>query len=238
MVKKLKTASTIVLVMAAFAQASAQRSKQNSTFAAKTDVKFLSDIEVSMEPIGSTAEEIKKTEKNLNLDQFLVSHNKNTTTADNTANSIEGASSLQIKYGLLLNIELELIKNFNLYRAIDEWYGTPYRWGGSSKSGVDCSAFVQSIYSNIFNILLPRTAREQYSATRQLSRDELKEGDLVFFNTIGGVSHVGIYLQNNKFVHAATSEGVMISDLDDNYWSKRFINGSRYEANNVPAMML
>ncbi len=74
---------------------------------------------------------------------------------------------------------------------------------------------------------MPRTAREQFKATHQISRTELKEGDLVFFNTSGGVSHVGIYLQNNKFVHAASSAGVMISDLYDNYWSSKFLGAGR-----------
>ena len=96
------------------------------------------------------------------------------------------------------------------------WYALPF--GGETKKGIDCSAFVQVMYAGLFGIAVPRTAREQYNATRRISRTEMKEGDLLFFNTRGGVSHVGIYLQNNKFVHAAASGGVMISDLYEDYW--------------------
>jgi len=133
---------------------------------------------------------------------------------------------------------VELIKNITLYSAIDEWYGTPYRYGGSTKNGIDCSAFVQTIYSVLFGIMIPRTAHEQYKAFQHIDREELKEGDLVFFNTTGGVSHVGIYLQNNKFVHAAVSEGVMISDLDDSYWSRRYIGAGHMDMDAVPATVL
>jgi lipoprotein Spr len=76
---------------------------------------------------------------------------------------------------------------------------------------------------------LPRTAREQYKASERISRTELKEGDLVFFNTRGGVSHVGIYLQNNKFIHASVSNGVVVSDMFDAYYLKRYVGAGRME---------
>ena len=120
------------------------------------------------------------------------------------------------------------MQNASLYTGIDEWLGTRYRLGGTTKDGIDCSAFVQILYITQFGINIPRTAREQYDATNRISRTELKEGDLVFFNTQGGVSHVGLYLQNNKFVHASSS-GVTISDLFEPYWERRFIGVGRYE---------
>ena len=76
---------------------------------------------------------------------------------------------------------------------------------------------------------LPRTARDQYRASRIISAVELKEGDLLFFNTTGGISHVGIYLRNNKFVHASSSQGVVISDIFDAYYLKRYIGAGRLE---------
>ena len=79
---------------------------------------------------------------------------------------------------------------------------------------------------------MPRTARQQYDATDHISKDELKEGDLVFFNTRGGVSHVGVYLENNYFVEAS-SHGVKISSLDDHYYAKRFICGGRVTESEV-----
>jgi lipoprotein Spr len=142
---------------------------------------------------------------------------------------IEAASATQLKFSILLNTEVEQVQNLALFSLIDEWYGTRYELGGSTKEGIDCSAFVQMIYSQLFQILMPRTAREQYSACRKISRTEVKQGDLLFFNTRGGVSHVGIYLQNNKFVHAASSGGVMISDVYEDYWVKHFVGAGRYE---------
>jgi cell wall-associated NlpC family hydrolase len=114
--------------------------------------------------------------------------------------------------------------------------GTRYRLGGGDKNGIDCSALMQILFTSLYGITLPRTAREQYDFSRKISRTELKEGDLVFFNTIGGVSHVGMYLQNNKFVHASTS-GVTVSDLYDEYWMKKFIGVGRVEQDQTTALV-
>ena len=78
---------------------------------------------------------------------------------------------------------------------------------------------------------LPRTAREQYRQCEHISKDDLLEGDLVFFNTHGGVSHVGVYLANGRFVHSSSSQGVMISSLSDHYFSRRFIGAGRVQNN-------
>ncbi len=140
---------------------------------------------------------------------------------------IENAKSLQFKYAVLMNTDVEAIQNFSLYESIDEWYGTRYRMGGTTKKGIDCSAFVQNVFIAAFGLAVPRTAREQYRVAQHISRTELQEGDLLFFNTRGGVSHVGIYLKNNKFVHASSSHGVMISDMYEDYYLRRFIGGGR-----------
>jgi lipoprotein Spr len=87
---------------------------------------------------------------------------------------------------------------------------------------------MQVLFTAFYGISLPRTAKEQFGFSRQISRAEIRQGDLVFFNTIGGVSHVGMYLQNNKFVHAS-SGGVTISDLYEDYWMKRFVGVGRVE---------
>jgi lipoprotein Spr len=100
--------------------------------------------------------------------------------------------------------------------------------GGTTKSCVDCSAFTGAVIRDVYRINLPRTASEQYDASNKVDKENLKEGDLVFFKTKKGyVNHVGVYLTNNKFVHASTSNGVMISDLDENYWRGKFAGGGR-----------
>jgi len=140
---------------------------------------------------------------------------------------LEMFSINQFKYAIQLNVPVEAISNVSLYNMIDEWWNTPYRLGGTTKKGIDCSAFVQTLMLGVFAVQLPRTAREQRSVSTSIEPQELREGDLVFFNTRGGVSHVGVYLHNNKFVHASTSGGVMISDLNEEYWRRKFLGAGR-----------
>ena len=187
----------------------------------KKEVKFL-DIS-SSDDASLEAKEVKK-EVHTSGTQSVKSND--IISRDNKPVEIEKASSLQIKYALLLNTEVEQIQNMQLYQSIDGWYGTPYKLGGTTKDGIDCSAFVQTIFLSAFGVTLPRVAKDQYKITRHISRTELQEGDLLFFNTRGGVSHVGIYLQNNKFVHASVS-GVTISDMFEPYYVKHFIAAGR-----------
>ena len=141
--------------------------------------------------------------------------------------TIENCSSLQFKYALILNVEVESLGNNALYQFVEEWWATRYRYGGKTKEGVDCSAYAGTLLSSIYGISTPRTARDQYSVCRKLEREELMEGDLVFFNTRGGVSHVGVYLGNGYFTHASVGNGVTISHLDEKYYSRKFIGGGR-----------
>lgn len=141
--------------------------------------------------------------------------------------SLESFGINQFKYAFRLDVPVELLSNRYLYDFIDDWWKTPYRLGGTTKKGIDCSAFVQGLMLSVFGFTLPRTAREQKDATTRVTDEELKEGDLVFFNTRRGVSHVGVYLHNNRFVHASTSGGVMISSLAEAYWNRRYLGGGR-----------
>lgn len=140
---------------------------------------------------------------------------------------IEPLNSLQIKYAILLNLPIETGFNIRMLEFIDEWYGAPYRFGGTSKKGVDCSAFVNFFLSAVYGVSTPRNSKEQYNASRKIRKKELEEGDLIFFNTRGGISHVGVYIGNNKFAHASTSNGVTISDLDEDYFSRRYVGSGR-----------
>lgn len=145
--------------------------------------------------------------------------------------NIEHSFHLQFKYAQLLNCNVEAITNASLYNFIEDWWETPYRYGGTTKSGIDCSAFAGTVFTTVFKKDLPRTARDQYAACEKIERNSLQEGDLVFFNTRGGVSHVGVYLAEGYFVHASTSYGVTISNLDDDYYSARFLGGGRMTGN-------
>ncbi len=145
----------------------------------------------------------------------------------NYSTSLELFSLQQFKYAIRLDVPVEALQNKSLYNLIDEWWGTPYRLGGTTQRGIDCSAFVQTLMFGVFSLQLPRTAREQKDMTTWIPMSDLREGDLVFFNTRGSVSHVGVYLHNNKFVHASTSGGVMISDLNETYWSRKLIGAGR-----------
>jgi cell wall-associated NlpC family hydrolase len=191
------------------------------------DIKFLDDISVTA-PSREKGETVSlENTSNRNY----ISANNNT---ENT-NTVGKASALELKYAALLHTDVELLANNQLLPHIDEWYGTRYRLGGTTKSGIDCSAFVQAIYLSAFAVSLPRTARDQYINSRIISATELREGDLVFFNTRGGISHVGIYLQNNKFVHASSSNGVTISDMFEPYYLKRYMGAGRIERSGTNA---
>ncbi len=114
-----------------------------------------------------------------------------------------------------------------LVRVVKTFLGVPYRLGGSTLKGIDCSAFVKKIYE-IFNIQLPRTTREQFSIGKKIEKNQLEEGDLVFFRENGNRAHVGIYVGDNQFVHASSySREVKIDYLDTPYYSKRFLRGVR-----------
>lgn len=133
------------------------------------------------------------------------------------------------KYASMIGLMPRSMSNYILYKFIDDWYGVKYSYGGTDKSGIDCSAFVQKCYEEVFCTELVRTARDQFHSCRMIwDIDNLIEGDLVFFRTHGKrISHVGIYLANNFFVHASTTGGVMISSLADTYWSKRFAGAGK-----------
>jgi lipoprotein Spr len=175
---------------------------------------------------------------NISLSSVAKTHTDVNTSKDNidktkvsaetvSENTIETLSSTQFKYAMMMDVDVEELTNKTLYTFIDDWYGTHYRMGGNTKKGIDCSAFSGTLLASIYTFNVPRTAREQYKICERLDKENLMTGDLVFFNTRGGVSHVGVYLANNRFVHASSSNGITISNLDDNYYAKKFISGGR-----------
>lgn len=120
--------------------------------------------------------------------------------------------------------------NKELYKEVRSWLGTPYRYGGESKKGTDCSGMVMQIYLKVYDIKLQRnSARIFYDNCKRIKKHQLREGDLVFFATgkKDKINHVGIYLKNDKFVHASTKKGVIISDLNESYYIRRFKGAGR-----------
>lgn len=163
-------------------------------------------------------------------DDALIQSRMKSRTAKGKDNFGEGMLTwVKDKYADVLEVLPSQISNVMLYRFIDEWYGVKYRMGGTSKKGVDCSAFVQALYQYVFGFNLLRTAGMQFGESEYIkSMSDLKEGDLVFFRiNTSRISHVGVYLKNNFFVHSASSKGVSIANLTSDYWQKYFAGGGR-----------
>jgi Cell wall-associated hydrolases (invasion-associated proteins) len=146
--------------------------------------------------------------------------------------NVKDENSSMIVLNSVLDETNNLFTEFLLKEA-ETYIGTPYRYGGTTRSGIDCSAFVRSVFET-FNMNLPRVSADQAKEGFRISTEEAREGDLVFFATRGGgrVSHVGIVHGRNEqgvltFIHSSTSQGVMISPLNDNYWGKRFLYAKR-----------
>lgn len=114
-----------------------------------------------------------------------------------------------------------------LNQQYDNWRHTPYRMGGQSKKGIDCSAFVQQTYATQFNKGLPRTTKQQANIGNKISRDALQAGDLVFFKTGWRSRHVGVYIGNGYFIHASKSKGVTRTALNNPYWQSRYWQSRR-----------
>jgi lipoprotein Spr len=129
----------------------------------------------------------------------------------------------------------EIAKKFRFSKKIDEilteaesYLGTPYRYGGMTRTGIDCSAFVLSVFGAVAGVNLPRVAASQAQEGEKIEKENLEKGDLVFFSQgRGRISHVGIVENVDedgavRFIHSATSKGVMISSLTDSYWGPKF----------------
>ena len=114
-----------------------------------------------------------------------------------------------------------------LLQSAEEWLGVPYRYGGNTREGIDCSGFVCSVFTTI-DRRLPRTSSQQAGVGDPVSLYDALPGDLVFFNTSGaGVSHVGILINSSEFVHASTSKGVIVSSLGEKYYRERLVSVRR-----------
>lgn len=126
-------------------------------------------------------------------------------------------------------INLDQIAFPDVYVFAYTWLNTPYRYGGNSKSGIDCSRFVMRMYNEALGLQAAGSSRQIFEQGNFIDKNQLKEGDLVFFKTRGSnISHVGIYLQDDKFVHSSTSKGVIVSSLNEPYWKKTYYKSARF----------
>ncbi len=116
-----------------------------------------------------------------------------------------------------------------LYELHRQWRGTPYRYGGTSRTGIDCSALIQHGFRQHFNQELPRTTEGLLDVGDTISADELRPGDLVFFRTGSEGRHAGIYIEKGRFLHASTSRGVIISDMKNAYWKRHYWTARRID---------
>jgi len=153
---------------------------------------------------------------------------------DNTTNYELSELLKNIKSENLNSANEEISEKEAFLMEIIKYYKTPYKFGGNSINGIDCSGFTQSIYKNVLEINLNRSAREQFQQGKIIAeKEELIFGDLVFFDTRKRVKpgHVGIYLWDNLFVHANAKNGVIVSSLNDDYYSKRYMGARRILSN-------
>lgn len=131
---------------------------------------------------------------------------------------------LKKKYAEKLGVSEADIKNEKLYQFINDWYGVKYKYGGKDKAGVDCSGLTAALYLAVYKKTISSNTKDLVGEVKKIKESDLNEGDLVFFNTNGkSISHVGVYLQNHKFVHASTKKGVMISDMNELYFKQTYV---------------
>ena len=135
------------------------------------------------------------------------------------------------KASVRLGIDIEMKDNHALYVESSNWLGVPYRSGGTTKRGVDCSGLTSNIYKKVYRKDLERNSEDQRKKDcRKVKKGKLREGDLVFFHNgrkKKKATHVGIYLKDRKFIHASTSQGVIVSTLEEEYWKKHWLSGGR-----------
>jgi lipoprotein Spr len=158
------------------------------------------------------------------LSVFLVGcHAKRESSA---TNAVEKSST--VKYATLIGIPESDLKNKKLVHFLDDWYGVPYKYGAADKHGIDCSHLTCKILGDVYNKKVAGTAGDMEKMSEHIKENKLKEGDLVFFKIESAkVSHVGVYLANNHFIHASSRRGVMISDLNEAYFKKYYYSAGR-----------
>ena len=146
-----------------------------------------------------------------------------------TIPSVENQNEFKVEF---LNQVMGTALAFNpmslkLYDFVFDWIGKPYRFGGTSKNGIDCSAFARELYARVMNQYIPRNSRQQFKYVKPINKEELQTGDLVFFKIkTRDISHVGVYLSDNKFIQSSKS-GVNVASLEHPYWKRYYYKAGR-----------
>jgi hypothetical protein len=155
-----------------------------------------------------------------------ISHH--TTVNQHNTNTINNNSTNYKIYSDKLGVIFNGSEDLSLLRCVSGWLGTPYKYGGNTKEGTDCSGMVLSVFNEVYNIKMYRSSADQLKNVKEINKSELKAGDLIFFKIDNhNVSHVGIYLGENKFIHASTKKGVVVNSLDDEYYKKYYYTSGR-----------
>jgi probable lipoprotein NlpC len=141
--------------------------------------------------------------------------------------SERSASNIRHEPGEKVNLRNTALVKKNLYTQYYQWKNTRYRLGGLSKNGIDCSGFIHVTFKTKLGVVLPRSTEFQAKLGNSIDKEELRAGDLVFFKTGMFDRHVGIYLENGKFLHASSRYGVTISRLDETYWRSAYWKAKR-----------
>lgn len=160
--------------------------------------------------------------------QTVTTSSGNTKPKPEVLKAEKPSEAIRKQYAVKLGVPESDIKNESLYKFINEWSGVPYKYAGKDKHGIDCSGLTSTLYLNVYKKTISSSTKALVGEVKKIKESDLKEGDLVFFITNEkSISHVGVYLQNNKFVHASTKKGVMISDMNEPYFKKTYACSGR-----------
>lgn len=146
---------------------------------------------------------------------------------DKKINEIE--ESVMSMSGVYNSLDNIILKN-KLFSAYDKWAGTRYSLGGTGHNGIDCSALTREVFRDVFGYELPRVSVDQVQRGRKIARAEMKPGDILFFRPENRVNHVAVYIGNSLFINASSSQGVVLSSLNNSYWGKYFKYAVRVDA--------
>lgn len=163
------------------------------------------------------------------LSSVKAQNSKPTSTNPEVQTEVSDPDNLASQFfSQVMGVAISATSNTKMYQFIYDWLGTPYRLGGSTEKGIDCSGFAYKLYDKTFNTIIGSNSRNIFSMVNPINKVDLKQGDLVFFKIhSSSISHVGVYIGDNKFAHASSSKGVMISNLDEPYWQRYFYKGGR-----------